>query len=71
LEFPNNSVNLGKQTILIMRNFIQNFKQTADYEVLAEIFKLKRLALAALFNVLAFASMYGILELFLIYKYGY
>jgi hypothetical protein len=54
-----------------MRNIIRNFKQTADYEVLSEVFKLKRLALAALFNVLAFASMYGILELFLIYKYGY
>lgn len=54
-----------------MRNFIQNFKQTADYEVLSEVFKLKRLALAVLFNVLAFATMYGVLELFLIYKYGY
>lgn len=54
-----------------MRNFIQNFKQTADYEVLSEVFKLKRLALAALFNVSAFAFMYGVLELYLIYKYGF
>ncbi len=53
-----------------MRNIIRNFKQTAEYEVLSEIFKLKRLALAALFNFLALASMYGMLELFLIYKYG-
>jgi hypothetical protein len=52
-----------------MRNIIRNFKQTSEYEVLLEIFNLKRLALAALFNILAIASMYGMLELFLIYKY--
>ena len=54
-----------------MRNIIQNFKKTADYQVLVEVFKLKRLALSALFNVLAFVSMYATLELFLIYKYGF
>lgn len=54
-----------------MRNIIRNFKQTAEYEVLSEIFKLKRLAYAALLNVTALGMMYGILELFLIYKYGF
>jgi len=53
-----------------MRNIIKNFKQTSEYEVLSEIFKLKRLGLAIIFNILGFASMYGILELYLIYKYG-
>lgn len=54
-----------------MRNYILKFKQTAEYEVLSEIFKLKRLAYAALFNVTALGMMYGVLELYLIYKYGY
>jgi hypothetical protein len=70
LEFQYKSLNLRKQTKINMRNIIKNFKQTSEYEVLSEIFKLKRLGLAIIFNILGFASMYGILELYLIYKYG-
>lgn len=54
-----------------MRKLILKFKQTPDYEVLTEMFQLKRLGYAILFNVFAISTMYGLLELYLIFKYGF
>ena len=54
-----------------MKNLILKFKETPEYEVLSEIFKVKRLGYAILLNVCAISTMYGLLELYLIFKYGF
>jgi hypothetical protein len=69
LEFPNKSLNLGKQTILIMRNIIKKFKESADYQVLLEMSNPKIILGAVLFNICAFVFMYGFLDLLLYIHY--
>jgi len=69
LEFPNKSLNLWKQTILIMRKIIKKFKQSADYQVLLEMSNPKIFLLGLLFNACAFVFMYGFLDLILYIHY--
>ena len=53
-----------------MKNKIQKFKKSADYIVLAEIFTKKNILYGILFNVCIMGSMYGALELWLMFKFG-
>jgi len=70
LEFPNNSLNLGKQTILIMRTIIQKIKQSTEWEIIGEMTKPKIILGALLFNICAFVFMYGFLDLLLYIHYN-
>ena len=69
MEFPNNSLNLGKQTILIMRTIIQKIKQSTEWEIIGEMTKPKIILGALLFNICAFVFMYGFLDLLLYIHY--
>jgi hypothetical protein len=69
LEFPNKSLNLGKQTLNIMRKLVQKISESTEWEVLTELSKPKILLGAIAFNVGAYFFMYAILEVILFIHY--
>jgi len=69
LEFPNKSLNLGKQTLNIMRKLVQKITESTEWEVLTELSKPKILLGAIAFNVGAYFFMYAILEVILFIHY--
>lgn len=52
-----------------MRNIIQKIKQSNEWEIIGEMTKPRIILMALLFNVTAYISMYGILELILFIHY--
>lgn len=69
MEFPNKSLNLGKQTLNIMRKLVQKISESTEWEVLTELSKPKILLGAIAFNVGAYFFMYAILEVILFIHY--
>lgn len=69
MEFPNKSLNLGKQTLKIMRKLVQKITQSTEWEVLTEMSKPKILLGAIALNVLGYFFMYAILDVILFIHY--
>jgi len=69
LEFPNKSVNLGKQTLNIMKKLVQKITNSIEWNVLAEMSKPKILLGAIAVNVAGYFFMYAILDVLLFIHY--
>jgi len=69
LEFPNKSLNLGKQTLNIMKKLVQKITQTTEWEVLTEMSKPKILLGAIAVNAAGLFFMYAILDVILFIHY--
>jgi hypothetical protein len=69
LEFPNKSLNLGKQTLKIMRKLVQKITQSTEWEVLTEMSKPKILLGAIALNAAGLFFMYAILDVILFIHY--
>ena len=69
MEFPNKSVNLGKQTLNIMKKLVQKITNSTEWIVLAEMSKAKILLSAFAVNVAGFFFMYAILDVILFINY--
>ena len=69
MEFPNKSVNLGKQTLNIMKKLVQKITQSTEWEVLTEMSKPKILLGAIALNAAGLFFMYAILDVILFIHY--
>ena len=69
MEFPNKSVNLGKQTLNIMKKLVQKITQSTEWEVLTELSKPKIILAALAVNVTGYFFMYAILDFILYINY--
>jgi len=69
LEIPNKSLNLGKQTLNIMKKLVQKITNSTEWIVLAEMSKAKILLGAFAVNVAGFFFMYAILDVILFINY--
>lgn len=69
MEFPNKSVNLGKQTLNIMKKLVQKITNSTEWIVLAEMSKPKILLGAIAVNVASYFFMYAILDVILYINY--
>ena len=69
MEFPNKSLNLGKQTLNIMKKLVQKITQTTEWEVLTEMSKPKILLGAIAVNAAGLFFMYAILDVILFIHY--
>jgi hypothetical protein len=69
LEFPNKSLNLGKQTLNIMKKLVQKITQSTEWEVLTEMSKPKILLGAIALNAAGLFFMYAILDVILFIHY--
>ena len=71
MEFPNKSLNLGKQTLNIMRKLVQKITESTEWELLSEMSRVKILLGAIAFNVGAYFFMYAILDVILFINYNF
>ena len=69
MEFPNKSVNLGKQTLNIMKKLVQKITNSTEWIVLTEMSKPKILLGAIALNVAGYFFMYAILDVILYINY--
>ena len=69
MEIPNKSLNLGKQTLKIMRKLVQKITQSTEWEVLTEMSKPKILLGAIALNAAGLFFMYAILDVILFIHY--
>jgi hypothetical protein len=69
LEIPNKSLNLGKQTLNIMKKLVQKITQSTEWEVLTEMSKPKILLGAIALNAAGLFFMYAILDVILFIHY--
>ena len=69
MEFPNKSVNLGKQTLNIMKKLVQKVTNSTEWIVLAEMSKPKILLGAIALNAAGLFFMYAILDVILFIHY--
>ena len=69
MEIPNKTVNLGKQTLIIMRKLVQKITQSVEWEVLTEMSRPKILLGALALNITGIFFMYGIQYLILFIQY--
>ena len=69
MEIPNKSLNLGKQTLKIMRKLVQKITQSTEWEVLTEVSRPKILLGAIALNAAGLFFMYAILDVILFIHY--
>ena len=69
MEIPNKSLNLGKQTLNIMKKLVQKITNSTEWIVLTEMSKPKILLGAIALNVAGYFFMYAILDVLLFIHY--